>query len=334
MAAMYYADKTQSLREIFGAAALQVEADRIVVDGRTLPVVDDVIVCLDASQWLPRLGAQLGGKRSVESGPADFAEDIQYTFGAEWRTFSSIVPDHETAFEQYFDLIDLSQLGRARVCDLGCGMGRWSYFVSRWCREIVLVDFSEAIFVARRNLRERANAIFIMADIRRLPFAPDFADLLFCLGVLHHLPTPVLDEVVALRRYARRLLIYVYYALDNRPPHFRALLALVTGIRTRLAHLRNERLRHGLAILIALFVYRPLVGFGHSMRPFGLQHRIPLYESYRGKSLHAVTQDAYDRFFTRIEQRVSRKDIRTLEAAFSRVSISDRLPYWHFVCER
>ena len=332
---MYYADKIASLRDIFGAADVRVEPDRIVADGRAYPVLDDVIVTLDPAQWPPAVRERLSPGAAGAAQRDDFAEDIQFTFGEEWKTFSAMQPEHEGLFRQYFDQIDLASLADARVCDLGCGMGRWSWFASRHCREIVLADFSEAIFVARRNLRDRTNAIFVMADIRRLPFAPDFADFLFCLGVLHHLPTPALDEVAALRPYARKLLIYLYYALDNRPAHYRLLLSLVTPLRLALARVRSGAARDAITTALALGVYRPLVGLGTALRPLGLSGHVPLYDGYKGKSLKMIRQDVYDRFFTRIEQRVSRRQIEErLRPVFREVRVSPDFPYWHFVCER
>ena len=47
-----------------------------------------------------------------------------------------------------------------------------------------------------------------------------------------------------------------------------------------------------------------------------------------------IRQEVYDRFFARIEQRFSRTQIATLNDAFTKVTISDRLPVWHFLCER
>ena len=66
----------------------------------------------------------------------------------------------------------------------------------------------------------------------------------------------------------------------------------------------------------------------------GLGARVPLYEVYRDASFARITQDAYDRFFTRIEQRVTRAEIEALAAHFGHVRVSDHLPYWHFLCER
>lgn len=140
--------------------------------------------------------------------------------------------------------------------------------------------------------------------------------------------------MVGLRRYGRQLLVYLYYALDNRPVHFRLLLSLVTPLRLLLARLRNERLRYAVAAAVALGVYRPLVGLGALLRWVGLETKVPLYEAYHDKSFVAVLQDAYDRFFTPIEQRVSRWEIEGLRRHFRRLVVSEHLPYWHFLCVR
>jgi hypothetical protein len=61
---------------------------------------------------------------------------------------------------------------------------------------------------------------------------------------------------------------------------------------------------------------------------------VPLYDFYAGKSRARIEQDVYDRFFTGIEQRVSRAEIQRLRDTFRTVTISSGLPYWHFLCER
>ncbi len=58
------------------------------------------------------------------------------------------------------------------------------------------------------------------------------------------------------------------------------------------------------------------------------------WEFYHHKGFERVRQDFYDRFFTPIEQRVSREQIMGLNDSFSRVSVSDQIPLWHFLCER
>jgi SAM-dependent methyltransferase len=320
------------LRDIFGTADVKVSADALVVAGTTYPIVDGVIVLLDPAQYTPALRQRLDPGSPADGMGLDYAPDIQDTFGAEWEAFARVLPEHRAEFEDYFDLVPLASLEGKTVCDLGCGIGRWSHFLVGHCERLILVDFSDAIFVARQNLAAETGALFFMADLTRLPFRDGFADFLFCLGVLHHLPVPALEAVRGLERCAPLLLIYLYYSLDNRPAHFRALLGAVTLVRGLSSRIRGARLRGALSWLGAVFVYAPLIALGGLLARVGLARLVPLQDSYRGKSLGRIRQDVYDRFFTRIEQRFSRAEIRTLEDTFSEVVISEGLPYWHFVC--
>jgi SAM-dependent methyltransferase len=332
----YYGNKLESLRDIFGTAEVRVEERRIVVDGRVYPVIDDVIVLLPPEQWPSSMRARLSGAATgAGKKPGDgFAGDIQFTFGEEWRRFPEILPEYEKEFQQYFDLVDISSLANARICDLGCGIGRWSHFLKDRCREIVLLDFSEAIFVARENLRVAGNALFFLGDLRRMPFRDDFADFLFSLGVLHHLPTSALDEVRALSRYAPTLLVFLYYALDNRPTFWRGLLSTATGVRLALSRAEDPRVRSLLTWALTVCVYLPLISLGYAVRPLGLESKVPLYDFYRGKTLRRIRQDVYDRFFTRIEQRFRKAEILDLLNTFREVVVSADPPYWHFLCRR
>lgn len=310
---MYYENKIESLKEIFGANSIKLNPDSLIIDDHCYPIVNDVIIVDDSAK-----------------ASANFAPDIQATFGAEWQSYASINSDNETEFKQYFDLVDLESLKNFRVCDLGCGNGRWSYFLQNKCRELVLVDFSEAIFVARKNLSNADNTIFIKCDLTKLPFKDNFADFLFCLGVLHHLPTDCLKEVVNLKKFAGRILIYLYYNLDNRPVYFRYLLKLVTSIRLQTSKIQTEKTRLMLAKIGTYCVYLPFILLGKLLKPFGIQ--VPLYEAYHDKDLKRIEQDVYDRFFTRIEQRVSRNQILELSSTFKSIKISDNPPYHHFIC--
>ncbi|MBK6881203.1 MAG: class I SAM-dependent methyltransferase [Elusimicrobia bacterium] len=318
-----YAGKTDTLAALFGKPVTVTE-DAVRVGEAVYPVIDEVIVLLPPERR-PGAGA---------AGGAAFAPDIQATFGAEWRTYNEIKPEHAGEFQRYFDLVDLGALRGARVADLGCGIGRWAHYLADRCREIVLVDFSEAIFVARRHLGDRPNALFFMGDILALPFAPGSFDFVYSLGVLHHLPAPCLDVVRSLKPLAARHLYFLYYALDNRPAYFRWLLAGVTVLRKGLCRVRGERARWAITKFLLWGLYLPLIGLGRALDLVGLGRRVPLYEFYRDRSRARIEQDVYDRFFTRIEQRVTRADIETLRDTFRAVTISPDLPYWHFLCER
>jgi SAM-dependent methyltransferase len=265
--------------------------------------------------------------------PATVAVDVQRTFSAEWARFPDILPEHEHEFRNYFDIVDLAAWRDARVMDAGCGIGRWAFHLAPHCRELVLVDFSEAIFVARRNLRSFPHVLYFRADIEALPFRPLCADAIVSLGVLHHLPTPALDAVRRLSRYAPELLVYLYYALDNRPRHYRVLLSVVTMARRASSRIENERARGALTWLGASLLYEPLIMLGRLADRVGLARHVPLFETYGSTSFRRLRQDVYDRFFTRIEQRFSRRQIQELHDTFAEIVVSDGLPYWHFLCK-
>jgi SAM-dependent methyltransferase len=236
-------------------------------------------------------------------------EDVRRSFSEEWQSYGTLLPEHESEFDAYFDLLDLNSLQDCVVVDLGCGSGRWSAKLAPFCKTIVLVDFSDAIFVAESNLSQVDNAIFFRGDITNLPFLDESVDFLFSLGVLHHLDEPCLPVAKRLMRLGPRGLFYLYYALDNRPAYYRHLLSVVTASRCSLARLKSESKRRKISRALAWVVYRPMVGAGHLAQKVGIRVPVPLYESYRGKSTYRIEQDAYDRFFTSIEQRVSREDI-------------------------
>ncbi len=313
----YYADKRATLERLFGTRDLSISFDALRVGNARYPIERDVIQLACGGEGVPAGGA--------------IATDIRETFGNEWQTYPEILPEHEVEFRQYFDLVPMESLNGKRVADLGCGTGRWSWFLRERCSELVLVDFSEAIFVARRNLADCPHALFFQADVERLPFADDSFDLIFALGVLHHLPTPALAATRRLARLAPRFLVFLYHGLDNRPLYYRILLALVTAARGVLWRVRFEPFRRTFSWLGAIFLYRPLVALGQLAEKFGAGRMVPLYEFYRGHSVRRLRQDVYDRFFTRIEQRVTRKQIRELSDTFSEIHISGGVPYWHFL---
>lgn len=331
----YYQNKQHILQDIFGTEDITFQNDVLQVQEKHYPIVHDVIVLLEQEHYTEFINTELQIKAQRNSlSTHEIATDIQYSFGEEWKHYPAILAEHEKEFYQYFDIVDLHTLQSKRVCDLGCGSGRWSYFLKDHCQTLILIDFSDAIFTARTNLRDADNCLFFMGDLQTLPFTENFVDFLFCLGVLHHLPTPCLEEVKKLKKFAAQLLIFLYYALDNRPFYFRLILEGITLLRKNLTKVSNPTFRKIVTTVGTYSLYVPLIYLGHFLKPFRASSYIPLYDFYQDKSIARIKQDVYDRLFTRIEQRVTRKDISQLRDTFSKIIVSENLPYWHFLCER
>jgi hypothetical protein len=95
-----------------------------------------------------------------------------------------------------------------------------------------------------------------------------------------------------------------------------------------------SRLPHGLRYwssqVLALVVYFPLARLSWLLEKSGLDVRNFPLSTYRNLSFYTMRTDALDRFGTRLEQRFSRKQIRTMmeKAGLERVEFSDGEPYW------
>jgi|SRR5437016_2430666 len=250
-------------------------------------------------------------------------------FGKEWGKFTQealSAADRELLFAKYFSLIDWTTRPK-RALDMGCGSGRWDVVVAPLVGELVAADASpEALKVAKRNVRA-SNVSFVECSPETLPFSDGYFDFIFSLGVLHHLPdTPAAIESLACKLApGGRLLLYLYYAFDNRPAWFRGIWKLSDLLRRCTSRLPFS-LRYGLSQIIALFVYWPLA---RTAKYLPVHDSWPL-RIYADHSFYVMRTDALDRFGTKLEQRFTKQQIvAMLDAArLEDIRFSDSNPYW------
>jgi SAM-dependent methyltransferase len=260
-------------------------------------------------------------------------EGTQDSFAYEWQHFDRVLGDYDEEAGNYFSVVPAEITQDAVVLDAGCGMGRWArHAASLGVRRLYAVDFSRAIDQASRTLEEAGHAHCVQADLCRLPFRDGTFDFTYCLGVLHHLQDPDVG-MSSLNRVTRAdgaLLVYLYYALDNRPRAHRWLLAAVTAAR-RLTSRLPKPIMYRLAWVIAVLVYLPLARFARLLERLGWTHaalQVPL-SHYRSYSLQFMAGDAFDRFATPIEKRYSRAEIAAWLSSYGRETrFSDRTPFW------
>jgi SAM-dependent methyltransferase len=257
-------------------------------------------------------------------------------FGLEWTQFDQTSVSEEELqryFSAYFKLFPWESLPKNAIgFDLGCGSGRWARFVSERVGTLHCIDASVgALNVARRNLSSRTNCLFHQASVDRIPLPDHSMDFGYSLGVLHHVP----DTVAGIRACVDKLkpgapfLIYLYYAFDNRPPWFKAIWQLSNGVR-RLVCRFPDRAKLITADTIAGAVYFPLARMAGVADRLGLPVDFLPLSYYRRASFYTMRTDALDRFGTRLEQRFTADQIRTmmLSAGLESVSISNSPPYW------
>lgn len=263
-------------------------------------------------------------------------------FGHEWSTFRQseqefAAVDRHAIFQAYFGIFPWQALPDDAVgMDVGCGSGRWSMMVAPKVGHLHLLDASaEALAVARDNLSEATNVSFHLASVGGIPLEDDSLDFAFSLGVLHHVPDTgaAIDAIAKKLKSGAPFLVYLYYALDNRPGWYRAIWRISEVFRKVISSL-PPRLRLMISQVIALLVYWPLARSAALLERAGISpSAIPL-EAYRNRSFYVMRTDAYDRFCTALERRFTRREIEQMltESGFDRIQFSESVPYWCAIC--
>jgi SAM-dependent methyltransferase len=164
-----------------------------------------------------------------------------------------------------------------------------------------------------------------------MPLDPGSLDFAYSLGVLHHVPdtAAALRSCVSLLKSGAPFLLYLYYALDNRPLPYRLLFRASDGLRRRISVLPHG-LRFGVSQALAASVYWPLARGARLAETLGADVSGWPLAYYRDRSFYVMRNDALDRFGTRLEQRFTREQMHALmaEAGLERVVFREGPPYW------
>jgi SAM-dependent methyltransferase len=260
-------------------------------------------------------------------------------FGREWSTFRQDT-DHlsqqqrQAIFDDYFRIFPWHLLppGGGVGLDAGCGTGRWSMLIAPRVQHLHLLDPSaEALSVAKENLRGMNNVSYHLDSVAAIPLPPKSLDFAVSLGVLHHVP----DTEAAAAAIADKLkpnapfLVYLYYALDNRPIWYRLLWCIADLARIIVSRLPHP-LRLAISQVVAALIYWPLARVARLMARHGRSAAALPLAYYADKSFYVMRTDAYDRFCTRLEKRFRRSEIERIlmRAGFKDITFSNAPPFW------
>ena len=143
------------------------------------------------ARWLIRDGTP----RLVPPDLVGQQEKTSESFGWQWQHFSEWHPEFEAQFLDWIYPLEPSSFRGKRVLDAGCGTGRHAFHAASYGAEAVIaLDLSSAVDAARENLREVDSVHVVQGDLLRPPFRTSANgggfDLIYSIGVLHHLPDP------------------------------------------------------------------------------------------------------------------------------------------------
>lgn len=277
---------------------------------------------------------------STKRGEIEFTKNCDdltvKSFGEEWNRFDqSPLSDLELRemFDEYFTIFPWKVLpGNAIGFDLGCGSGRWGKYVAPRVGRLHCIDASDvALGVAKRNLSGFSNCVFHHASVDSIPLEDNTMDFGYCLGVLHHVPDTAggIKSCVAKLKRGAPLLVYIYYALENRPRWYRFLWR-ITDILRRVISKSPYWVKYLFSQAIAITVYFPLARFALLIETLGGNPQgIPL-SANRRRSFYPMRTDALDRFGTPLEQRFTKTQIHGMMTAvgLEKITFTESGPYW------
>ena len=236
-------------------------------------------------------------------------------FGQEWSKFDQKDVDPvelRSVFDLYFAIFPWDKLCPGAVgFDLGCGSGRWAYFVAPRVGRLHCIDASDdALQVARQKLNRYSNCEFCCASVDSIPLPDNSADFGYSLGVLHHVPDPSGGMQACVRKLkpGAPFLVYLYYAFDNRPWWFRVVWR-VSDLLRRLISKLPFAIKSRVCDMIAAAVYWPLARTAKIIARSGVSLDAWPLSAYRDRSFYVMRNDALDRFGTRLEHRFTRAQI-------------------------
>lgn len=164
-----------------------------------------------------------GEKFPVINGIPRFVSSDSYAaaFGHQWKTHPKIQLDS-------FNGADISKLRLIRclgaplesfkgksILEAGCGAGRFTEHLVASGAIVHSFDLSVAVEVNRDNIGQKDNYRVFQADILKMPFKDNSFDVVMCLGVIQHTPSPE-KTIEALYRKVKPggLLVIDHYSFD------------------------------------------------------------------------------------------------------------------------
>lgn len=139
-------------------------------------------------------------------------------FGDSWDRFHEILPVHEEQFRRWTAGLSPADWQGSRFLDVGCGIGRNSYWPFTYGADSGLcIDIDErTLAAARRNLAGFDGARVDYVSAYELDARDEF-DIVFSIGVIHHLDDPAraLRNMYAALKPGGRMLVWLYGYENN-----------------------------------------------------------------------------------------------------------------------
>jgi SAM-dependent methyltransferase len=235
----------------------------------------DTLVCRDGGH---AFGVSSGVLRLVPPDLQPAQRRTAAAFGWQWRHFVDMSDVFEPQFLDWIHPVEPADFVDRDVLDAGCGIGRHAYFAARYgARSVTALDLSEAVDTARETLAQFDDVRIVQGDIMRPPFQfPDEGggfDLIYSIGVLHHLPDPRAGflSLARLLRPGGKIAVWVYGHENNEV--VRNVIEPLRRLTTRIP----APLLRGIAWPLAMVFYCTVKGIYPMLSLTPARTRLPLF---------------------------------------------------------
>lgn len=247
-------------------------------------------------------------------------------FSTQWQSFKEqkgVYASDEFLLSYFGNLFTFSEIKGKKVAEIGSGNGRFLKILSQYADSVTGFEPSEAMSVASVYCKNIPNVELKKIGVYDIDIDREF-DVIFCLGVLHHLPNP-LEALHIMRRMLRPggvLYVWVYGKENNRL--YLALFRPLMRLTSRLPHKVLLVLSHFLAFFLRIYIF-----FVHTFRFLPWPLKIYSMQVLRPLSHNYLTLVVYDQLNPRIANYYSRSEIEDIarKAGFTSIAVYHRYAY-------
>jgi 2-polyprenyl-3-methyl-5-hydroxy-6-metoxy-1,4-benzoquinol methylase len=191
---------------IIGQQALSAQLNSVTWPAFCCPNHHEALAAGDEFLFCPR-----GDRFPLDSQIPRFATIGTYAdaFGEQWKRYRltqldsySGVPITRERTRRCLGEYLWENLADKQVLECGCGAGRFTEILLERGALVTSIDLSEAVESNQENFPQSSRHRIAQADILRLPFQPGQFDVVFCLGVIQHTPSPE-QTIAALSKQVR-----------------------------------------------------------------------------------------------------------------------------------
>ena len=142
-----------------------------------------------------------GSRRRPEDDPGHLPKDVAETaeaFGWQWQTFTDQLETFREELLEWLAPVTADQFRGKVVLDAGCGKGRHLLLAADFgAAQAVGLDLSSAVDVARQHTEHLPVVDVVQGNLLAPPLGPGTFDLIYSIGVIHHVPEPAQRRCIA-----------------------------------------------------------------------------------------------------------------------------------------